>query len=84
MVGTDEQKEHTQKLITENIYFVGGAVNPRDNDQKIVDDGDHIVFSSFKNFKTGGVVSDLTVLEDVYESTDKHIFALAPTNQPAI
>lgn len=84
VVGTDEQKDRTQKLITENIYFVGGAVNPRDNDQKITDDGDHIVFTGFKNFNTGGVISDLTVLEGVYEGTDKHIFALAPTNQPAI
>lgn len=84
VVGTDEQKDRTQKLITENIYFVGGAVNPRDNDQKITDDGDHIIFTGFKNFNTGGVISDLTVLEGVYEGTDKHIFALAPTNQPAI
>lgn len=84
VVGTDEQKERTQKLITENVYFVGGAVNPRDADQKIVDDGDDIVFSGFKNFNTGGVISDLTVLEGVYEGTDKHIFALAKTDQPAI
>lgn len=84
VVGTDEQKDRTQKLITENVHFVGGAVNPRDNDQKIVDDGDHVVFSGFKNFNTGGVVSDLTVLEGVYEGTDKHIFALAPTKQAGI
>ncbi|KAM0805403.1 acyl-CoA dehydrogenase/oxidase [Usnea florida] len=84
VVGTDEQKDRTQKLILENNFFVGGAVNPRDNDQKITDDGDHIIFSGFKNFNTGGVVSDLTVLEGVYESTDKHIFALVPSNQPGI
>ena len=65
VVGTDEQNERTQKLIIENNYFVGGAVNPRDNDQRITDDGDHIVFSGFKHFNTGGVVSDLTVLEGV-------------------
>ncbi len=65
VVGTDEQKDRTQKLIIENNYFVGGAVNPRDNDQKITDDGDHIIFSGFKHFNTGGVVSDLTVLEGV-------------------
>ena len=84
VVGTDEQKDRFQKLITENRYFVGGAVNPRDDDQKIVSDGDDIVFSGFKNFNTGGVISDLTVLEGVYEGTDKHIFAFAPTNQPGI
>lgn len=65
VVGTDEQNERTQRLVIENNYFVGGAVNPRDNDQKIVDGGDHIVFSGFKHFNTGGVVSDLTVLEGV-------------------
>ncbi|KAK4693114.1 hypothetical protein P7C71_g4222, partial [Lecanoromycetidae sp. Uapishka_2] len=63
VVGTEEQNERTQKLIIENNYFVGGAVNPRDNDQKITDDGDHIIFNGFKHFNTGGVVSDLTVLE---------------------
>ncbi|KAI4232474.1 MAG: hypothetical protein L6R40_007371 [Gallowayella cf. fulva] len=84
VVGTDEQNERTQKAIIENNYFVGGAVNPRDNDLKIADRGDHIVFSGFKHFNTGGVVSDLTVLEGVYEDTDKHIFALVPTKQPAI
>ncbi|MCJ1225145.1 hypothetical protein MMC12_001794 [Toensbergia leucococca] len=84
VVGTDEQKERTQKLIIENNYFVGGAVNPRDNDQKITDDGDAIIFSGFKHFNTGGVVSDLTVLEGVYEGTDQHIFALAPSKQAAI
>ena len=68
VVGTDEQNERTQKLIIENNYFVGGAVNPRDNDQRIMDDGDHIVFSGFKHFNTGGVVSDLTVLEGVNRS----------------
>ena len=65
VVGTDEQNERTQKLIIENNYFVGGAVNPRDNDQTITDGGDHVVFKGFKHFNTGGVVSDLTVLEGV-------------------
>jgi hypothetical protein len=61
-----------------------GAVNPRDSDLSIVSDGDHIVFNGFKNFNTGGVVSDLTVLEGVYEGTDHHIFAFAPTQQAGI
>ena len=84
VVGTHEQNDRMQQLITENNYFIGGAVNPRDDDQKIRDNGDHIVFSGFKHFNTGGVVSDLTVLEGVYEETGKHIFALAETKQPAI
>ncbi|KAH8601556.1 thermophilic desulfurizing enzyme family protein, partial [Bisporella sp. PMI_857] len=84
VVGTEEQKEKTQKLIIENNYFVGGAVNPRDNDLNITDQGDHLVFEGFKNFNTGGVVSDLTVLEGVFSGTEHHIFAFVPTVQPGI
>lgn len=61
-----------------------GAVNPRDNDLNITDDGDYLIFDGFKNFNTGGVVSDLTVLEGVYAGTEHHIFALVPTQQPGI
>lgn len=100
VVGTNEQKARVQKLIIENNYFVGGvlptvitwdtadqstgAVNPRDNDLKITDAGDHLVFEGAKNFNTGGVVSDLTVLEGVFAGTEHHIFALVPTEQPGI
>ena len=100
VVGTNEQKERIQKLIIENNYFVGGtsnrsfewnradmslgAVNPRDSDLSITSDGDEIVFNGFKNFNTGGVVSDLTILEGVYQGTDDHIFTVIKTQQPGI
>lgn len=57
-------------------------MNPRDNDLKITDEGDHLVFDGSKNFNTGGVVSDLTVLEGVLSGTENHIFAFVPTAQP--
>lgn len=84
IVGTPEQAERFQKLIIENNYFIGGAVNPRDNDLKISSQGDKIVFNGFKHFNTGGVVSDLTVLEGVLEGTQDHIFAFVSTKQPGI
>ncbi|KIW15893.1 hypothetical protein PV08_05943 [Exophiala spinifera] len=84
VVGTDEQKHRTQKLILENDWFIGGAVNPRNADLKITSDGDEIVFNGHKNFNTGGVISDATILEGVLEGTDQHIFALVPTRQPGI
>ncbi|KAM0206249.1 hypothetical protein ACHAPA_011837 [Fusarium lateritium] len=84
VVGTPEQAERTHKLILSNNYFVGGAVNPRDSDLKITSDGDKIVFNGFKNFSTGGVISDLTVLEGVYGDKEEHIFAIVPTQQPGI
>ncbi|KAF2762259.1 acyl-CoA dehydrogenase NM domain-like protein [Pseudovirgaria hyperparasitica] len=84
VVGTPEQAERVANLITSNNYFVGGAVNPRDSDLTITSEGDEIVFNGVKNFNTGGVISDLTVLEGVYAGTEDHIFALVPTAQPGI
>jgi alkylation response protein AidB-like acyl-CoA dehydrogenase len=84
VVGTTEQADRIQKLVIENNYFIGGAVNPRDSDLKITSEGDKIIFDGFKHFNTGGVISDLTVLEGVYEGTEDHIFAFALTNQPGI
>lgn len=84
LVGSPEQADRFQDLIISNNYFVGGAVNPRDNDLKISSDGDNLVFEGFKFFNTGGVVSDLTVLEGAYEGTTDHIFAIVKTDQPGI
>lgn len=84
VVGTPEQADRFQKLIIENNYFVGGAVNPRDNDLIIKSEGDKIIFNGFKNFNTGGVTSDLTVLEGVLEGTEYHIFTIVKTEQPGI
>lgn len=84
LVGTPEQADRFQDLIISNNYFIGGAVNPRDNDLNITSDGDNIVFDGYKFFNTGGVVSDLTVLEGSFEGTDDHIFAIVETKQPGI
>lgn len=84
VVGTDEQRESVQEVIITNNYFVGGAVNPRDNDLKITSEGDVLNFNGHKNFNTGGVISDLTVLEGVLEGTEDHIFTLVKTDQPGM
>jgi alkylation response protein AidB-like acyl-CoA dehydrogenase len=83
-VATDEQITAVEKLYIENNFLFGGAVNPRDADLTVVEDGDELVFSGRKSFSTGGVVSDLTVLEGILEGTDTHIFAIVPTDQPGI
>lgn len=84
VVGTLEQADSIQQVIIENNFFVGGAVNPRDSDLKITSEGDQIVFNGFKNFNTGGVISDLTVLEGVLDGTEDHIFTLVKTDQVGI
>lgn len=86
VVGTPEQASRIQKEILLNNYFIGGAVNPRDSDLSIQSDseGKNLIFNGFKFFNTGGVISDLTVLEGVLQGTSHHIFAFAKTDQKGI
>ena len=84
LVGTPAQIDAVDELYTSNDHFFGGAVNPRDADLVIADEGDTLVFRGKKSFSTGGKVSDLTVLEGVLEGTDSHVFAIVPSQQPGI
>ncbi|KJL17879.1 acyl-CoA dehydrogenase family protein [Microbacterium foliorum] len=84
LVGTEEQIAAVEELYTSNALVFGGAVNPRDSDLVIREDGDDLVFSGRKSFSTGGQISDLTVLEGVLEGSDTHIFAIVPTAQDGI
>lgn len=84
LVATPEQVAAVEEQATRERWFFGGAVNPRDNDLTITDEGDEIVFTGRKSFSTGSKVSDVTVLEGVLEGTDKHVFAIVPSHQEAI
>ncbi|WP_028472840.1 acyl-CoA dehydrogenase family protein [Nocardioides alkalitolerans] len=88
LVGTPEQVAAVEQAAAEQQWFFGGAVNPRDDDLVITVeqgvDGEELVFRGHKSFSTGGRVSDVTVLEGVIAGTDKHVFAIVPTDQPAI
>ncbi|WP_433278282.1 acyl-CoA dehydrogenase family protein [Pseudonocardia xinjiangensis] len=84
LVGTPEQIAAVEADATRNRWFFGGAVNPRDADVVIRDDGDHIVYNGRKSFSTGSKVSDVTVLEGVLDGTDTHVFAIVPSDQPGI
>ncbi|MFB9741487.1 acyl-CoA dehydrogenase family protein [Pseudonocardia sulfidoxydans] len=84
LVGTPEQIEAVEADAARNRWFFGGAVNPRDTDVRIRDEGDHIVFNGRKSFSTGSKVSDVTVLEGVLDGTDTHVFAIVPSDQPGI
>ena len=84
LVATPEQIAAVEEQATRERWFFGGAVNPRDNDLTITEDGDELVYNGRKSFSTGSKVSDVTVLEGVLEGTDKHIFAIVPSAQPGI
>ncbi|PRY55980.1 acyl-CoA dehydrogenase family protein [Glycomyces artemisiae] len=84
LVGTPAQIEAVERQAAEEGWFFGGAVNPRDDDLVIREEGGELVFNGRKTFSTGGKVSDVTVLEGVLEGTDKHVFAIVPTDQDGI
>lgn len=84
LVATPEQIEAVERQAAEQEWFFGGAVNPRDDDLVIREEDGELVFSGKKSFSTGGRVSDVTVLEGVLEGTDKHVFAIVPTEQDGI
>ncbi|WP_229054795.1 acyl-CoA dehydrogenase family protein [Aeromicrobium sp. Leaf350] len=84
LVGTPEQIAAVEELYTTQNLFFGGAVNPRDSDLTITEDGDELVYNGHKSFSTGSKVSDLTVLEGVLSGTETHIFAIVPTQQDGI
>ncbi|KAJ8613478.1 hypothetical protein MRB53_036963 [Persea americana] len=69
VVGTPVQADAVQRAVATGNLLIGGAVNPRDGDLVITQDpasAGHVVFNGAKTFCTGGVVSDLTVLEGVF------------------
>ncbi|MFD6205386.1 acyl-CoA dehydrogenase family protein [Streptomyces rubiginosohelvolus] len=84
LVGTREQWEHVEAEAVRHTWFFGGAVNPRDSDVVVTEDGDELVFTGAKTFSTGSKVSDVTVLEGVLEGTDRHIFAIVPSDSPGL
>ncbi|MDQ3404668.1 MAG: acyl-CoA dehydrogenase family protein [Actinomycetota bacterium] len=84
LIATPEQVAAVEEQATRERWFFGGAVNPRDNDLAVVDEGDELVFTGRKSFSTGSKVSDVTVLEGVLEGTDDHVFAIVPSRQDAI
>ena len=84
LVATEDQIAAVEELYTTKNLLFGGAVNPRDSDLTVIEDGDELIFSGHKSFSTGGRVSDLTVLEGILDGSDTHIFAIVPTDQPGI
>lgn len=80
LVGTKEQIAHVEAEATKNKWFFGGAVNPRDSDVVVADEGSTIVFNGRKSFSTGSKVSDVTVLEGTLLDSGTHVFAIVPSD----
>ncbi|MGW2022235.1 acyl-CoA dehydrogenase family protein [Streptomyces decoyicus] len=84
LVGTREQWEHVEAEAARHQWFFGGAVNPRDKDVVVRDEGETLVFTGRKSFSTGSKVSDMTVLEGVLEGTEDHVFAIVPSDSAGL
>ncbi|MFE6525250.1 acyl-CoA dehydrogenase family protein [Streptomyces sp. NPDC057794] len=84
LVGTREQWEHVEAEAARHRWFFGGAVNPRDADVVVRDEGDTLTFTGRKTFSTGSKVSDVTVLEGVLEGTEDHVFAIVSSDSEGL
>ncbi|GAA0604950.1 monooxygenase [Kribbella sandramycini] len=80
LVGTKEQIAAVEEQATKNKWFFGGAVNPRDADVVVTDEGDTLSFNGRKSFSTGSKVSDVTVLEGTLDDSGTHVFVIVPSN----
>ena len=52
LVATREQREQVEAEAARNQWFFGGAVNPRDQDVVVKDEGDTLTFTGRKTFST--------------------------------
>jgi alkylation response protein AidB-like acyl-CoA dehydrogenase len=84
LVGTRDQWQRIEAEATRERWFFGGAVNPRDKDVIVTEDGDDLVFTGRKTFSTGSKVSDVTVLEGVLDGTDLHVFAVVRSDSEGL
>lgn len=85
ILGTAAQTGGWARAFTERGWYLGGAVNPRDGDMVAREEAGGLVFSGEKFFSTGGVVSDVTVLEGVLQDGEgTHVFAFVETTHPGI
>jgi hypothetical protein len=57
---------------------------PKRQQLTVASQGEELICNGLKNFNTGGIVSDLTVLKDVLGGTGDHIFTFISTVQPGI
>ncbi|MEV0428280.1 acyl-CoA dehydrogenase family protein [Micromonospora sp. NPDC050495] len=60
--GTQEQIAEEEERYTRNCHFYSGAINPRDKDLVVTDEGDTIRLDGRKTFASGSGVSDRTCL----------------------
>jgi alkylation response protein AidB-like acyl-CoA dehydrogenase len=81
--GTREQIAEYEALYTRNRYFYGGAINPRDRDVVLVDEGDSLRANGRKSFASGSVVSDLTCLLGTL-ADGRPAFMIVDSNSPGI
>ncbi|KAK0548909.1 hypothetical protein OC846_002507 [Tilletia horrida] len=86
LVGTDAQRERIEAWATQNKYFFGGAVNPRDSDLHVTEhpsDPTKLVYNGKKTFSTGSKISDVTILEGALPN-GQHVFAPVLSKQEGI
>ena len=84
LVGTPAQIAAVEEQATREAWFFGGAVNPRDGNLRVTEEGNTIIFNGRKSFCTGSRVSDVTVLAGLLDGANSLVFAIVPSKQDGI
>jgi alkylation response protein AidB-like acyl-CoA dehydrogenase len=81
--GTQAQIQEYEAHYARNNYFYGGAINPRDEDVRITDDGETLRLNGRKSFASGSAVSDLTCLAGALED-GRLVFVIVDSKSPGL
>jgi alkylation response protein AidB-like acyl-CoA dehydrogenase len=81
--GTEQQIAEQEGHYVRNNYFYGGAINPRDEDVRIIDDGDTLRLNGRKSFASGSAVSDLTCLTGTLDD-GRLVFVIVDSKSPGL
>ena len=87
--GTPAQRDRFEEQATREAWLWAAAVNPRDRDVVVADDGPSVRFNGHKSFSTGARVSDYLILEgvlldDAGQTTDRRCFAAVTSTTDGI
>lgn len=84
LYGTPEQKARFYRGLTENNWYFGDSVNPRDPDLVLTPDSDHFRLNGVKNFSTGAKSSDIIVIAGTRSDLGNILFAPIPSDREGV
>ncbi|HHP7244650.1 MAG TPA: acyl-CoA dehydrogenase family protein [Elainellaceae cyanobacterium] len=83
-IGTPEQADRYYRLVVENNWFIGNALNGRDARLKIAPEGHYFRANGVKSFGTGTISADLRVFAAAQDGIDFPVVFIVPSDRDGI